>query len=489
MVTILIDNKKGEAKEKKPLFVSLRFILLTTYLMVGMLPVFFVTNNIMHSMEEYFVNERKAELLSNANMIAGQIASYSFLENTTNHKDVQSNILQLGEKEKFRVLIFDASGFVVYDTGYENQGNTLLIKEVLDTLDGKNVTNLKDNDTLYTTAPVLGADSVTKGAVLIVDDITSITNTVYDISKKGNNLLITVFIIIILATIILARIFTEPIKNMILVIQKMSEGHFNQRVDIDLPVHNEIMDLALSCNNMVEQLEKVEYSRQQFVSDVSHELRTPLSCIKVLSESILNDSSTSKETYLEFLGDINSEVDRLSRIVDDLLTLVRIDQTEELPLTFAEVDLHDMTENIIKRLQPLSDTKEIDVKYSNNKSIVAVVSNSKLNSAISNILDNAIKYTPVGGEINVKLTADHQNAFLSIADNGIGIPESEINHIFERFYRVDKTRDRETGGTGLGLSISNRTVVMHNGSIRVYSEENKGTTISVRIPLKRSSNM
>ena len=211
-----------------------------------------------------------------------------------------------------------------------------------------------------------------------------------------------------------------------------------------------------------------------------------MSSIKVLSESILLQEDVPKEMYVEFLHDINSEIDRMSAIINDLLTLVKLDQ-KEIPLNFAETDLNKVMEDIIKRMTPLAAAKQIQIHYCKEKDVLAEADEMKLTLAISNLVDNAVKYTPEGGSVTVVLDADHQNAFITVSDTGIGIPEDEINRIFERFYRVDKTRDRETGGTGLGLSITYATVMMHNGSIKVNSKEEEGTSIQMRIPLRQNS--
>ena len=224
--------------------------------------------------------------------------------------------------------------------------------------------------------------------------------------------------------------------------------------------------------------------RQDFTANVSHELKTPLSSVKVLSESILLQEDVPKEMYVEFLHDITSEVDRMTAIINDLLTLVKLDQ-KEIPLNFKETNLTQMMTDIIKRLQPMADAKHISLQWDASKEIHAEADEMKLSLAISNLVDNAVKYTPEEGTVKVSLDADHQNVFISVADTGIGIPEDEVNRIFERFYRVDKTRDRETGGTGLGLSITHSTIMMHKGSIKVNSKEEEGTTILVRIPLKQ----
>ena len=479
LVTILIK------KEKAP-FISLRWVLLVTYVIIGILPLLLISNTLLHSIQSYFVEERKKELLSEANVIAGQLASYDFFENQIYQEDLQEMMLHLGQEEDFRILVLDTSAIVVYDTGYEEIGKTYLIPEVLEALENKDVAREQKNGDVYAAASVVGKGNLYDGVVLIADSLQDVSNTVGDIAGEAYILLAVVLVIVILIMLVMSQLFTEPLKRMIKVIQKMAEGHLEQRLEINNPTHNEIVDLALSCNHMADQLEKVESSRQQFVSNVSHELKTPLSSIKVLSESILSQEDVPKEMYVEFLHDINSEVDRMSAIINDLLTLVKLDQ-KEIPLNFAETDINQMMEDIIKRLSPLANVKQIAIQYTKEKDVLAEIDEMKMILAISNLVDNAIKYTPEEGSVTVTLDADHQNAFITVADTGIGIPEEEVGRIFERFYRVDKTRDRETGGTGLGLSITYATIMMHNGSIKVNSKEEEGTSIQVRIPLHHNT--
>ncbi len=479
LVTILIK------KEKAP-FISLRWVLLVTYVIIGILPLLLISNTLLHSIQSYFVEERKKELLSEANVIAGQLASYDFFENKIYQEDLQEMMLHLGQEEDFRILVLDTSAIVVYDTGYEEIGKTYLIPEVLEALENKDVAREQKNGDIYAAASIVGKGNLYDGVVLIADSLQDVSNTVGDIAEEAYIWLAVVLVIVILIMLVMSQLFTEPLKRMIKVIQKMAEGHLEQRLEINNPTHNEIVDLALSCNHMADQLEKVESSRQQFVSNVSHELKTPLSSIKVLSESILLQEDVPKEMYVEFLHDINSEVDRMSAIINDLLTLVKLDQ-KEIPLNFAKTDINQMMEDIIKRLSPLANVKQIAIQYTKEKDVLAEIDEMKMILAISNLVDNAIKYTPKKGSVTVTLDADHQNAFITVTDTGIGIPEEEVGRIFERFYRVDKTRDRETGGTGLGLSITYATIMMHNGSIKVNSKEEEGTSIQVRIPLHHNT--
>lgn len=477
MVTIL--TKKNGAP-----FISLRWILLVTYIIVGIIPLLLVANTILHSIQGYFVEERKKELLSQANVVAGQLASYDFFTNEESKETLEEMILETSQEKDFRILILDSSAMVVYDTGYEDVGKTYLLPEVMEALENKDIANEQSNDTVYAAASIVGGTQH-DGVVLIVDSLSDVSDTVGNIAGKAYILLAMLSIIVIVVMVAMSQLFTSPIKRMINVIQKMSEGHLEQRIVVRNRLHNEVVDLALACNHMADQLEKVDSSRQQFVSNVSHELKTPLSSVKVLSESILLQEDAPKEMYVEFLHDINSEIDRMTAIINDLLTLVKLDQ-KEIPLNFADVEMHQMIDEICRRLSPLAAAKNISLEIQIKQEVTAEIDEMKLSLAISNIIDNAIKYTPEGGSVVVTLDADHQNAFITVSDTGIGIPEEELNRVFERFYRVDKTRDRETGGTGLGLSITHATVMMHNGSIKVSSKEEEGTTMVVRIPLHQS---
>ena len=477
-----------EKEQKKIPFISLRWFLLGAYAVAGILPLLLLASTLLHSVQGYFVEERRKELLSQANVISGQLTSARFLFEETGRTDLEEMMLEASQSEDYRIMVLDSSCVVVYDTGYENTGKTFLLPEVIQALQDKDTAREQENGTVYAAASITGAADRRAGVVLIVDDMQDVHDTVGDIGSASYLVLAAVLIVVITIMVAISKVFTEPVKNLIGVIQKMSEGHFEQRVKVNDKIHNEVVDLAIACNQMADQLEKVESTRQQFVSNVSHELKTPLSSVKVLSESILLQEDVPKEMYVEFLHDINSEVDRMTAIINDLLTLVKLDQ-KEIPLNFKEGDLNQLMADIAKRLQPLADAKEIELKMDYLKEIKADMDEMKLSLAISNLIDNAIKYTPEKGTVRVTLDADHQHAFITVADTGIGIPEDEVNRIFERFYRVDKTRDRETGGTGLGLSITHSTIMMHNGSIKVTSKEEEGTTILVRIPLKQQVQM
>ena len=189
------------------------------------------------------------------------------------------------------------------------------------------------------------------------------------------------------------------------------------------------------------------------------------------------------EIYIEFLNDINKEIDRLNAIITDLLSLVKMDDHEELDQT-EPINLSDLVGKTVKGLGVLAEKKNISLDTVLEEGIMTAGEASKLQQAISNLVDNAIKYTPEGGRVMVDVHKGDNQAIIKISDTGIGIPSKDIPHIFDRFFRVDKARSRYTGGTGLGLSITHRIILMHDGNIRVDSKEGRGTTFFVHLPLR-----
>jgi signal transduction histidine kinase len=207
-----------------------------------------------------------------------------------------------------------------------------------------------------------------------------------------------------------------------------------------------------------------------------------LSAIKVLTESLIHMEVDDPSVYNEFLNDINSEIDRLNTIINDLLTLVKID-TEEVQIDQQPVDLVELVKNTLRGLQILAQQKHISLEAFYDDDLTVSGDTVKLQQVISNIVDNAIKYTPDGGRVTVEVYENSGNAVVKISDTGIGIPANDLPHIFDRFFRVDKARSRATGGTGLGLSIAHKIILLHGGNIRVVSEEGKGSIFYIELPL------
>lgn len=229
--------------------------------------------------------------------------------------------------------------------------------------------------------------------------------------------------------------------------------------------------------------EKLEVSRREFVADVSHELRTPLATVKSYAETLIDGGVDDKELQNKFLSVIVKETDRMTRIVKDLLTLSRLDESDNVPKTLDTIDVKQFLIGIIEKMYINAQKKNQTVTYSIAKDIPDITLESdKLEQVIINILSNAIKYTPDGGHIKVVSGALYSEIFIKIIDDGIGIPKENLKRIFERFYRVDKARSRDTGGTGLGLAIAKQMIENMGGTIKINSEYQKGTEVIISIP-------
>ncbi len=215
---------------------------------------------------------------------------------------------------------------------------------------------------------------------------------------------------------------------------------------------------------------------------MSHELKTPITSMKVLADSLLVQEDVPAEMYREFMTDIAEEIERENKIINDLLTLVRLDK-QAVDINIDTVSINMLLELLLKRIRPIAAKRNIEIVYESMREVLAEIDEVKLSLAFANLIENAVKYNIDNGWVRVVLDADHKFFYVKVTDSGVGIPEDCQERVFERFYRVDKARSRETGGTGLGLAITRNAILLHKGAINLYSKEGEGTTFTVRIPL------
>lgn len=286
---------------------------------------------------------------------------------------------------------------------------------------------------------------------------------------------------VVLMSLIVSRWITRPIAALTAGIKQMAKGDFTSRVRVS--GNNEMARLAETYNQMSERLENLERSRNQFVSNASHELKTPLATMKILLESLIYQDDMDPALRREFMQDINKEIDRLNMVIGDLLTLVHID-SQKMRLRREMMRLSVAVKEAVRRLAPLASDRGQEIEVALHDDCEMFADPAKLQQVMYNLIDNAIKYTPDGGKIRISLELSGRDALLKVSDTGVGIPKNDLHHVFDRFYRVDKARSRETGGTGLGLSIVQQIVRLHGGSIDVQSEVGKGTTFIIELPVK-----
>jgi len=394
-----------------------------------------------------------------------------------------------------RLMLIDRDGKIQYDTFQTLCGQRVTIDEALRVLtEGKTeaygiynpgretvekMSGEQDADYLaYAAHEVIGAEGRI-GALLFVSRIQNVMNSLSGVRLE----LVKVFIVIALGALALAlllsQILTKPITDLSRTMRKMGKGDLSVRVPIR--GSGELRELAENYNTMAAQLESLDQTRNQFVSNASHELKTPLATMKIMLESMMYQPDMPEELRGEFMQDMNHEIDRLTGIITDLLTLTKLD-TENDILKQEPVDMSELTEETIRLLRPAAEKRGQKVEEEIAPGAEMMGDRIKLNQILYNLMDNAIKYTPDGGKIRVTLEEDGENLVWRVKDNGVGIPEETQSHIFERFYRVDKARSRETGGTGLGLSIVRQLVTLQGGTISVTSQPGKGSEFTVIFP-------
>ena len=290
--------------------------------------------------------------------------------------------------------------------------------------------------------------------------------------------------ILFLATLFVFALIALAAHRMVRPLKELSrkaalgEGTLTQRAG----TYTEVRGVAAAMEGLGRELKTLGDSREEFVSNVSHELKTPLTSMKVLADALLAQEDAPPELYREFLQDITREIERENDIISDLLSLVKMDR-QAPDVHFQNTDINDLLEQTLKRLRPIAEEKNVDLVLESFRPVWAEVDEVKLSLACTNLVENAIKYNRPGGFVHVSLNGDHKYFYIKVSDSGIGIPEEDQPRIFERFYRVDKSHSQEIGGTGLGLAIARSAVLLHRGSIKVYSTPGEGTTFTLRIPL------
>ncbi len=311
----------------------------------------------------------------------------------------------------------------------------------------------------------------------------------YAFRSQGNIGMVTLVIALILtaaivvAALLLSMLMTKPLKRLsrsINDVQGGIEDSFETVTD-----YTETVGISEACEAMLQRLQILDRSQQEFVSNVSHELKTPLTSMKVLADSLVGQEDVPLELYREFMGDIGAEIDRENEIIDDLLSMVRTDKSSA-EMNLDSVDIGDMLDQIRREMAPIAQSRGVQLLFDTAHPVVAEIDEMKLALAVTNLIENAVKYNHAGGWVRVTLDSDHQNFYIIVADNGVGIPEDAQEQVFERFYRADKSHSNEISGTGLGLSLARNAVILHRGSIKVRSTPDEGSEFTVRIPLVQS---
>lgn len=462
-------------------FKSLRFRIMVVLAVIGIIPCLIVENVIVSSYENRAVDLRKVNVKNQCDIIGNQLMKEEYLLNQ-NSAVINGELAMLSAIYNGRILIINRSGRIVKDTYDIDVGKYVLSEEVIRCFDGED-TSYYDQKNAYIEQTVPLKDQGTKkidGVMLVSTSTGEIRDSVEILKTRGQLMALAVSLLVLVLGYVWSKNLVRPFTRVSKAIEELTDGYLDEEISVN--DYTETQMISSVFNKMLRRMKVLDDSRQDFVANVSHELKTPMTSIKVLADSIVGQENVPIELYQEFMQDIAVEIDRENQIITDLLSLVKMDK-KATELNIQKININELTESILKRLKPIADKKKVKLVLESCRPVVAEVDEVKLTLAVSNLVENGIKYNVEDGWVHVKLDADYKYFYLSVEDSGIGIPEEAVERIFERFYRVDKSHSREIGGTGLGLAITRNIIVMHRGAVKVKSEEQKGTCFSVRIPL------
>lgn len=461
---------------------SLKFRFFLILIIVGIVPGVVLRSRLLKTYEDKAVSNRSIDILSQAKILGTQIVTYDYLNNTS-AGNISNQLELLSTIYDGRVMIINSSFQIVKDTYNMDTGKIIISEEVVKSFKGEEISKY-DSENRYIEMTVLLMDSKTKeilGVMLVSVSTDSIMANYEYLAGNAQVLEIALGIVIIAVAAFCSVRLVKPFGKLTKSIDEIQMGEREETLSISDYTETEAISNAF--NETIKRMQVIDQSRQEFVSNVSHELKTPLTSMKVLADSLLDQENVPAELYKEFMTDIAAEIERENKIINDLLSLVKMDKSEgELKLSM--MNINELLELILKRLKPIAEKQNVELVLESFRPVTAEVDEVKLTLALTNLVENAIKYNKEEGWVHVSLNADHKYFFIRVEDSGIGIPEESLEHIYERFYRVDKSHSREIGGTGLGLAITRNAILMHRGAIKVHSKEGEGTVFTVRIPLK-----
>ena len=410
-------------------------------------------------------------------------SALSGLEDLT-PENVSQALTVVEETGVSRILVTDTAGRVLYDTRETGSavGLYAFYTEIFQALRGQNAYYCSYDGEAFLSrgaSPVVYHNQ-TVGAIYAYEYDTEQAELFKSLQNNIARISGVVAVFVIVLSLLLSRMLTGRISELLQAIRHVREGAYSHRAEVK--GNDEIAQITAEFNSLTDRLQTTENARRRFVSDASHELKTPLAGIRLLTDSILQTENMDAETVHEFVGDIGQEAERLSRITEDLLRLTRLDSgaLEE----GAAVAVAPVLERVQRMLRMVAEEKGVALRYQADAGAVVMATEDDIHQILYNIMENGIKYSASGGFVHTDVMVEGQAVVIRVEDNGVGIPDEDLGHVFERFYRVDKARSRAVGGTGLGLSIVRDTVLRREGTIEArHREGGPGTVFIVRLPL------
>lgn len=490
-------NKLRALFVKIPVLRSMKVYIFLVMLIIGIVPSYITRVGILQSYEERAVSLRLTDTQTQFKIIANHLLNNNYLRDTSSEA-INAELDQMSNLYDGRVLIINNNFRIVKDTYGISEGKTMISEEVIRCFKGEEISNYdRKSGYIEMTIPIVettfqtGQASVTdsqkgdgsvsvQGVMLASVSTDNITATLEILNRKALIVEIVITIFIFGISMAFSTLLIHPFNKVTRAINEVKDGF--QEEPISVKDYLETEHIVDAFNQLLSRMKVIDDSRQEFVSNVSHELKTPLTSMKVLADSLMQQEGAPVELYQEFMQDIGEEIERENKIISDLLSLVKMDKTAA-QLNIASVDMNGLLELVLKRLRPIARQRDVEMVFESIRPVTAEVDEVKITQIFTNLVENAIKYNKEHGWVKVLLDADHQFFTVEISDSGIGIPQEDFDHIFERFYRVDKSHSRQIGGTGLGLSITRGAILLHRGSVKVSSVEGEGSCFTVKIPL------
>ncbi len=427
--------------------------------------------------QELFYQSKRTAMVDKAMLSAEEMGNASVLTKET----ATEAINRLGGPGVTRLLVTDTSGRVLYDSmGISPESSYALFPQIVNALRGKDVFSWRYSGGVIqaeTAIPIVSYHSVS-GCLYMMD---------YDEDQgrflqtlQGGILMISVLLelFLVLFALTSAHRFSSRIRSIMSSMRIIQEGDYTHKVT--LQGNDELAVLGEEFNDLTDRLQSSEDKRRQFISDASHELKTPLASIKLLTDSILQYDMDA-ETTREFVQDIGNEAERLNRMTLKMLTLTKGERSA--PEADAEIIFMAPTVNrVVKMLSSIAEENNIRIVLDLALDSPVLVQEDDLYQIAFNLVENGIKYNVSGGTLTISLHRQEDLGILRITDTGVGIPQEFTEQIFERFYRVDKARSRQSGGSGLGLAIVRSMVQRNGGEISLESVVGKGSTFTVAFP-------
>jgi signal transduction histidine kinase len=477
----------GKSLRVKLVFIMLLVIVL---LMVAVL-VFFIQGVRNFFTDQFFTQMEivitQTELVSELRRVAGGDNAVGDMGEVLS---VFSGELGIDRNTRHYYILDGTTGEILKTSNTDEDNSIEITPVILSAISGTNAHKGNPRSAYMDVAvPIVSDDTESKFVLYIIDNKQTVQNLNAEIYKIILRTIAIGFAISVAISMFISKTLLSPIKGMTTAAEAMADGDFSRKINVESEDEIGILattfnDMAMQIETMLEELKKAEKLRQEFVANVSHELRTPLTSIRTYAETISETQHLSPDKKAEFLGVILNESDRMAEIVRDLLELSRFDSGTTV-LSVARFSIEQSLRNVYAAiaLEVKKHNQELNLEL--EWKLPSIIGDrSRIEQVFMNIMSNAIKYTPDGGKIDIYSGSADGNVWVKISDTGIGIPEEDLGRVFDRFYRVDKARARESGGTGLGLSIAKETILRHGGDISIDSKYGTGTTVTITLPIE-----